>query len=215
MSVRAARTFVCARLLALGWPTFVDAAGLAVTELATNVVLHARTDFRVQVSRLDAKRVRVSVTDASTAAPVVQTPEPGSALGRGLRLVAQMTDAWGVGRLGVDDEGGPGKTVWFELGSAGRPGGRATASADYDPTVPDLLNVSPVPPAALREVKLLNMPLRLFARETSRHTPCITVPPIPRRCETAVSNRRPSRHAPRPSRQHGLSTVRGDGAVGA
>jgi hypothetical protein len=80
-----------------------------------------------------------------------------------------MTDAWGVDRLGVDDDGGPGKTVWFELGAPRAPGRTGIAMAEYDPKVPDLLTVSPVPLDALREVQLRNMPLRLFARETARH----------------------------------------------
>jgi hypothetical protein len=160
---------VCRQLESLGWPKFVDTAGVAVSELATNVVLHARTDFRVHVTQLDIERVRVSVTDTSTAAPVVQTAQPGSALGRGLRLVADTTDAWGVDRLGVDDEGGPGKSVWFELGALAMDGQALATAADYDPTVPDLLTVSPVPTDALRDVQLINMPLQLFARETARH----------------------------------------------
>jgi hypothetical protein len=169
LAVRSARAFVCDRLVALGRSAFTDTAGLAVSELATNVILHARTDFTVRVTSLGDNQVRVSVSDGSTAIPVVQPQSPGAALGRGLRLVAQMTDAWGIDRLGSDEDGGPGKTVWFELGAPRRSGGRATSTGEYDPTVPDLLTVSPVPPEALVEVHLLNMPLRLFARETARN----------------------------------------------
>ena len=157
------------QLSELGSPGFGETAGLAVSELATNVILHARTDFRVGVTNLGAGRVRVSVTDGSAAAPVVQTSKPGSVLGRGLRLVAQTTDAWGVDRLGDDEVAGPGKTVWFELGAPTASDGNARATADYDPTVLDLLTVSPVPADALCEVQLLKTPLRLFARETARH----------------------------------------------
>jgi anti-sigma regulatory factor (Ser/Thr protein kinase) len=169
VSVRSARSFVCDQLLELGWPMFVDTARVAVSELATNVVLHARTNFGVRVANVNGDRVRIAVSDGSAALPVVQTPQPGSALGRGLRLVAQMTDTWGVERLATDDEGGPGKTVWFELGVQESSGRSAVSTEEYDPTLPDHLTVPRVPPEALIEVQLLNMPLRLFARETGRH----------------------------------------------
>ncbi|MFL6238653.1 MAG: ATP-binding protein [Actinomycetes bacterium] len=169
LSARSARRFVCEKLATLNRPEFADTAALAVTELATNVILHARTDFVVAVTEVTDRAVRVSVTDGSTALPVIQSASPASALGRGLRLVGQMTDAWGVERLDVSDAGGPGKTVWFELGGAAGANAVADANATYDPTVPDLLTGTPVPPAALVDVQLLNLPLQFFARETLRH----------------------------------------------
>ena len=169
IAVRDARAFVVQRLTDLGRDELLDVAGLAVSELATNVILHARTDFTVRVAVLPDDRVRVSVVDGSSAVPVVQPASPGSALGRGLRLVAQLTDEWGIDRIGNDDADGPGKAVWFELGAEESASSEAMSATDYDPTVSDLLSGPAVPAEALVDVALLNMPLQLFARETVRH----------------------------------------------
>jgi hypothetical protein len=168
-SVRSARGFVCDQFEAFGHSSEAEMAALAVTELVTNVILHARTEFSVIVTEAGGQRLRVSVCDGSTALPVQQQPEPDGALGRGLRLVAKITNAWGVTVLGVDDDGGPGKVVWFEVGEPLDGIDEATADASYDPTVSDLLSVTAVPPEALVDVQLLRMPLQLFARETARH----------------------------------------------
>src|SRR3954469_21465456 len=168
-AVRSARTFVSEQLSGFGRTTLVDTAALAVTELATNVVLHARTDFTVSVDELDPGPVRVSVRDGSPSVSQVATPGPVSALGRGLRLIAELTDAWGVDRLAIDDPAGPGKSVWFELGSGDERNGGPDTAASYDATVTDLLTVPTAPTASLVEVQLLCMPLKLFARETTRH----------------------------------------------
>src|SRR4051812_37805784 len=168
-AVRSARTFVSEQLSDFGRTTLVDTAALAVTELATNVVLHARTDFTVSVDELDPGPVRVSVRDGSPSVPQVATPGPVSALGRGLRLIAELTDAWGVDRLAVDDPGGPGKSVWFEVGSGDDRDGGCHMPASYDASVTDLLSVPTAPTGSLVEVQLLCLPLQLFAREMTRH----------------------------------------------
>jgi anti-sigma regulatory factor (Ser/Thr protein kinase) len=168
IAVREARAFVVDRLRELGREGLVDVAGLAASELATNVILHARTGFTVRIAVLPDDRVRITVVDRSTVVPVVQQANPSSALGRGLRLVADMTDEWGVDRIGNDDADGPGKAVWFELG-AEQSSVAPISSTDYDPTGTDLLSGPTVPTDALVDVHLGNMPLRLFARETVRH----------------------------------------------
>jgi hypothetical protein len=168
MAVRAARAFVTDKMKALGRDASVTAAQLAVSELATNVILHTRTGFTVRVAVLPDERVRVSVIDGSPVVPVVPPASPNSALGRGLRLVAEMSDEWGVDRIGNDDADGPGKAVWFELGPE-EATSRAGTTTDYSPTVSDLFVGPSVPTEALVDVHLLNMPLRLFARETVRH----------------------------------------------
>jgi hypothetical protein len=167
--VRSARGFVRDELARLGQSELTDTAGLAVTELTTNVILHARTEFTVSVVELPEDGIRISVTDGSTALPTLQPPSPGIALGRGLRLVAQMADAWGVDRLAADEHGGPGKTVWFELGADDPVTTEGSTAAVYDPSVADLPTASAVPEDSLVDVELLNMPLQLFARETVRH----------------------------------------------
>jgi anti-sigma regulatory factor (Ser/Thr protein kinase) len=86
----------------------VETAKLLLTELATNAVVHARSEFDVTVD--DAgDRLTVSVADGSPHAPTVSTPAPDDLGGRGLFLVAQLAARWGVERRGT------GKLVWFEL----------------------------------------------------------------------------------------------------
>lgn len=104
-SPRAARRFVDDAIPDTA-PT--DLAALLVSELATNAVLHARTDFVVRVITSNGK-VRVEVEDANERPPSVAHTPPEATSGRGLQLVQTLADAWGV-------EGRPdGKLVWFEL----------------------------------------------------------------------------------------------------
>jgi anti-sigma regulatory factor (Ser/Thr protein kinase) len=83
-------------------------AQLAVTELATNAVLHAQSPFSVVASR-DGSVVRISVHDASPVVPTLRDDGPLGTSGRGLRLLAAIADDWGV-EITTD-----GKTVWAEL----------------------------------------------------------------------------------------------------
>jgi anti-sigma regulatory factor (Ser/Thr protein kinase) len=169
LSVRHARSFVANSLTELGRADVAEMAALAASELATNVVLHARSEFIVRVTAVPDGPVRVSVYDTSPVLPVAQPTSVQSAVGRGLRLVAAVTDNWGVERLDHTAESGAGKEVWFEIGGQGRQPPPSPMDGDYDPTATDLLTGAPVPPDVLIEVQLLNTPLRLFARETSRH----------------------------------------------
>lgn len=81
---------------------------LAVSELATNAVLHARTSFTVRVSG-DGSTVRVAVFDRSAAPAVKKDYGPEAVTGRGLSIVERLSDQWGV----MPD--GEGKWVWFEM----------------------------------------------------------------------------------------------------
>lgn len=111
-SVRAARRFVTTQLAEWGIdPGCRDNAELLVSELVSNAILHARTALDLDVRRA-GDGVRVSVTDRSPRGLVRKRHTLGSATGRGLILVEQLSAAWGV------DVNGNGKTVWFEV----RPG---------------------------------------------------------------------------------------------
>lgn len=102
--VRAARRFVTAET-----PEHRrDDVGLAVSELAANAVMHARTPFDVVVRRTRSV-VHVDVTDGSPALPQVRRPPPGSVTGRGLSIVDMVVDRWGVTSTPL------GKCVWFEV----------------------------------------------------------------------------------------------------
>jgi anti-sigma regulatory factor (Ser/Thr protein kinase) len=84
---------------------------LVVSELATNAVIHAGTPFSVGV-RYDGSAFRISVQDWSSTQPIVRDSDPRALSGRGLRLIAMVSRAWGI------DYGPDGKTVWAELALA-------------------------------------------------------------------------------------------------
>jgi len=86
-----------------------------VSELVTNVVLHARTPALFAV--LDAgERVRVTLTDGSRARPRLRRLGPVEATGRGMRLVGVLAADSGVERSDAVASGG--KTVWFAVPKA-------------------------------------------------------------------------------------------------
>lgn len=88
----------------LGWT-----AGLLVSELVTNAVLHARTEVVVTVQPGDGGTVRIEVHDGSARQPRPRTSGQEATTGRGLRLVEDLAARWGVR---TDHTG---KTVWLEL----------------------------------------------------------------------------------------------------
>lgn len=112
-SVRAARRFLAEVLADWGLAGVVETAELLVSELVTNVVLHAHTDIVVKIRRHEVS-VHVEVCDTSNALPTISSHHRESQTGRGLELVEVLADAWGVdvhrGRRGID-----GKSVWFDL----------------------------------------------------------------------------------------------------
>jgi anti-sigma regulatory factor (Ser/Thr protein kinase) len=111
----------------------LDVVALLVSELVTNVVLHTRSTARVRV-RQDARRIRVEVSDDHPPLPVIRSVGGPQVSGRGLRIVEQLADRWGV-EAHVAGPAGPrqGKTVWFELD---RREFRAPPGADPRPSAP-------------------------------------------------------------------------------
>ena len=91
----------------------VDAGALelAVSELASNAVLHARTPFIVLVERI-ADGVRVSVSDSDPTLPRVRQVDSATITGRGMAIVEALSRSLEV----LASPGG--KTVRFELGRA-------------------------------------------------------------------------------------------------
>jgi anti-sigma regulatory factor (Ser/Thr protein kinase) len=105
-SVRAVRSFIAS---ATDLPQDLEATvALLASELAANSVLHARTSYEVGINA-GFGRVRVSVTDSCPRLPVVKLHSVEAATGRGLRLVQELADRWGVESHEL------GKTVWFEF----------------------------------------------------------------------------------------------------
>ena len=108
-AVSAARHYVREQLSAQD-ADIVDAAELMISELASNCVRHARTDFEVAIRSLEP--IRIEVRDHGGGEPQVLSPGPEQPSGRGLAIVAAMSDQWGV------IPASKGKTVWFALGEA-------------------------------------------------------------------------------------------------
>ncbi len=108
-SVGEARLFVRDALSETDAPEdVVDSAVLLVSELATNVTLHARTDVRVTV-RFEGQSLWAEVKDWNSRLPQACLPPEDATTGRGLQLVEAIASSWGVHR---DSDG---KVVWFEL----------------------------------------------------------------------------------------------------
>ncbi|KOT35870.1 protein phosphatase [Streptomyces caelestis] len=100
-----------------------DDATLIASELVTNAVVHAGTEVRLTCGLEEATgALVVEVADRHPSraprgnepeAPAYETPE----YGRGLRLVAALSEAWGITyRPGT-------KTVWARLAAGGSPAG--------------------------------------------------------------------------------------------
>ncbi len=106
----------------ISWQISAGDIALLVSELATNAVLHARSDFAVTVVVLP-DRVRVEVFDRNSRLPSFAIVPPDAYSGRGLMLIQAMSSAWGV-----DAHSDDGKTIWFEV---------ARASADGDLSLSD------------------------------------------------------------------------------
>jgi anti-sigma regulatory factor (Ser/Thr protein kinase) len=97
-----------------------DDVELLVSELATNAVVHARTQLRLTLCRA-GRKLRIEVGDDDPTPPrVFLRPDPLRPGGRGMCLVNSLADDWGVD---LTDEG---KTVWFELAVRSRPRARVT-----------------------------------------------------------------------------------------
>ena len=115
-SVGQARRFLLDRLPE-GCADDADALVLMLSELATNAVRHAATEYEVSVRVAgETGRVVVEVTDAAGGYPAPQEPAGDAPHGRGLHIVRTLADAWGI-EMQRDRRG---KTVWF---SSTLPGG--------------------------------------------------------------------------------------------
>jgi anti-sigma regulatory factor (Ser/Thr protein kinase) len=87
---------------------FAGIGTLIATELVANVVRHAHTTMEFTMA-LRGSRMSMSVRDGSRRLPEPADPRTSDAGGRGLGLVRDLTDAWGV--LPIAD----GKVVWTHV----------------------------------------------------------------------------------------------------
>jgi anti-sigma regulatory factor (Ser/Thr protein kinase) len=93
-------------------PAQLDEALLLITELVTNAVRYGSPTLLLTIDCLGSN-LKVRVRDGSAELPQQRPAHDDDEAGRGLALVAALSDAWGVEH--ASDEDGSGKTVWFEL----------------------------------------------------------------------------------------------------
>lgn len=102
-------------------PDHLDNAVLAADELFVNAVRHGSPDpggtITVTVEYTE-RELRVTVADRSPALPRLRTADGAEESGRGLAIVAALSDDWGIAQA---DPGSTGKKVWFALMLRGMP----------------------------------------------------------------------------------------------
>ncbi|MEU7473812.1 ATP-binding protein [Streptomyces sp. NPDC044984] len=105
------RRIVSAQLRYWHMDSLIDRASLGVTELLSNVHRHAQPDKTCTVEiELLLDRLKVSVRDHDPRLPVLADAGPLATCGRGLAMVAAMSESWGA-----MPDGESGKVVWFTL----------------------------------------------------------------------------------------------------
>ncbi|MFJ9681135.1 ATP-binding protein [Streptomyces sp. NPDC101194] len=113
-SVGASRDFVTGVLIEWELHPLIADIELCVSELATNALLHGvppGREFCVGLHR-SQQLVRLEVRDSGSGQPMVQHPDDDACSGRGLRIVSELADDFGVHDHVV------GKTVWLVFKTA-------------------------------------------------------------------------------------------------
>lgn len=119
-SSKQARDFTARTLRQWGMPELCPDALVVISELVTNAVRHARPREPGAPDRQrpfeiillgGARRLLCAVTDPCERSPVPQEPGYNAETGRGLHVVASLSDTWGWLPLGTG-----GKAVWAALG---------------------------------------------------------------------------------------------------
>jgi anti-sigma regulatory factor (Ser/Thr protein kinase) len=81
-----------------------------VSELTTNSVSHAASDFTITIRR-SIDEIYIGVSDMGPGEPAMRSPRPTEPTGRGLQIVRELADRWGV----IPAPNASGKTVWFSI----------------------------------------------------------------------------------------------------
>jgi PAS domain S-box-containing protein len=149
-----------------GRDDLVEPAQLLVSEVVTNALVHSATPIDVSVAATE-DGVLVEIGDGSQHVPRPRHYAPTASTGRGLALLDQTADAWGV------VPGIRGKTVWFQLSSVDEHAeARAVVAGGGAAGRPDPLERPDAAVIPLRgqndaahtaTVELLNVPLLLHA----------------------------------------------------
>ncbi|MYY04685.1 SpoIIE family protein phosphatase [Streptomyces sp. SID4913] len=110
-ALSSARHMIRAAVRAWGAKDRADEIELAADELITNALMHTDGGAIVTIRVLTGpeRRLRVDVEDRSSALPRRRDAGESGVSGRGLMLVDQLADAWGV------ESRGTGKCVWCEF----------------------------------------------------------------------------------------------------
>jgi DNA-binding NarL/FixJ family response regulator len=108
-SAGTARKFVTEKVTEWKLEMLLDDALLVASELAANAVTHADSPCRIRLS-LNTVALRIDVIDTGAGTPEPQPASFTEEHGRGLHLVAALTNAWGL-----EVVPGEGKLVWAEL----------------------------------------------------------------------------------------------------
>jgi anti-sigma regulatory factor (Ser/Thr protein kinase) len=106
-SVRLSRSVV-RRVVGSCPPEFVESASLLTDELVTNAIRHGRPPIVLTI-RFDAQVLVIEVVDFGLGQPVPRQVDATAERGRGLRIVDEVADEWGVHQLPE------GKRVWCSL----------------------------------------------------------------------------------------------------
>jgi anti-sigma regulatory factor (Ser/Thr protein kinase) len=89
---------------------FTENVRLAASELVTNVILHTRGGGELRGYATRGNRsIRLEVEDHLALAPSAQRPPPEQIDGRGLQILDDVAQRWGVRPTAV------GKVVWAEF----------------------------------------------------------------------------------------------------
>ncbi|MFG5719196.1 ATP-binding protein [Streptomyces murinus] len=133
------RRIVSAQLRYWHLDPLIDRAALGVTELLSNVHRHARPDKSCTVElELRPDRLTVSVRDHDPRLPVpadeadmdAEGGTPLATCGRGLAMVAAVSESWGA-----RPDGDNGKVVWFTLpATPGLPARVPRRTPEHQPT---------------------------------------------------------------------------------
>ncbi|MFF3563647.1 SpoIIE family protein phosphatase [Streptomyces sp. NPDC002574] len=115
-AVSMAREHVTGKLTAWGLDKATPTTALIVSELVTNAIRHAQPPVRLHLIRCDTA-LTCEVTDGSTTSPHLRRARTFDESGRGLFIVAQLTQRWGTRHHSR------GKTIWAEHLHAMEPAG--------------------------------------------------------------------------------------------
>lgn len=97
-SVGTARRFVTEKLIEWKLEQILDDALLVASELVANAITHAGSPCRIRLS-LNPPTLRIDAIDTGAGTPEPQLGNSTREDGRGLRLVAALTVAWGIEAL--------------------------------------------------------------------------------------------------------------------